>query len=713
MKKILVFIALIICVSMLLTSCDAVLDLLSSLNGGSEETTVEASSDEASSDEESSEEATTEPEEERVDDVDANIAMLIKLFNTFENAGQILDKVQNVAKPDAALDFTKMLDEFKKIEVQGNTKVDAWENGEFEEAFDLFFAIKDNNFHLAGVVDGVDGGIRASISDSLMVTLAAWEKENGVIEIDDAMAFNIDDIKDQYMGMMGDSMSQITDMDLPFDLADIKLGGLKTSDIEYKDGKYILKKNALYNCVIDTIDSFVDAAADEGLITDDMEDQYKEIKKSVKKVFNAIDLEIYFFVEYEVIEGFGMNANAKLVDIAKAMGVEDPDPNSIAGGLEYIKAAFEISEKGEFVNFEFKQNGYVNKVDAKMEFVTEGEKLMGVDMTYNMDIHTSSESIQAAERDFYTGEIIREEIHHKNETIVKADYVANISVLYNGDEACGLTFTGNMDAKSNSNSYENGVIVYDSADNIKLEASARLDFSKLGKDNANVLDVNFKMVSEYGYTNRGGEKRETKDEVKFTTSLKTTTANKVDLIIDYSENYVSKENGVVVNSDKDTYKIAGSFEVTTKNVTLPVLDKVITDAIEEAKKNPMDPFAPSEEPSETKPEWDVSDTVAPEWNYTETMPEYDNDFNEDIVVTIKPEYDYSYNDEYVTIYHDVTVNYGDNYVVIDPDYTFDVEFGYGDITVEIVSPDDNYADSDYVYDEVVTEVVLPEYDFGF
>lgn len=627
MKKILVFIALIICMSMLFTSCDDILGALSSFDSGisddegTKETSGETTTDEASSEESSSEEASTdEPKDDGVDNVNDNIAMLIKLFNKYENVGQLYDNIQNITSSDVEVDFTQMLNEFKKIEVQGNTDFVIWDNGEMENSADLFFAIKDNNIHLSGVVDGEDGGIRASISDSLQMVAAIWTKENGKIEVDDAIAFDYGAIMDEYKNMMEESMSGMTDVEMPFDLGDIKLGGLKSSDIQYKDGKYILKKDSIYKCVENTIDSFIDAAANEGLVDSSFEEEYKEIKKMVKKVFDKIDLEVYFFVEHEVITGVGMSLNARMADIIEAMGVEDADPDSVAGGVEYIKAAFEVSDKGEYVNLEVKQSGYVNKIEGKTAFVTQNGKLRGIEVTFDVDIKTNSGYIRAAEIDPYTGTIISPEVNVRDEETVKAKFVADMSVIYNGEEASGLLTTYDLEGVTGDKEYENGNLVYSSYDNMNLEASVFFDFSKIEKANSSVFEMSLKMVNEYGYNN-SGTKRESKDEVNFAATVKTTEANKVNVVIETSERYISKENGNIVGSGNSNVKVEGSIELTTENVTLPTLDKAIVDAMEEAAANPMSP----EDLFGNKSETEEFPEIKPEYDYDYSEPSYDDE----------------------------------------------------------------------------------------
>ena len=609
MKKILVLIALILCFSMVLTSCD-----FSGLFGGNNNDVDDSTEDEKN--------------EERVDNVEANIEMLVKLFNTYENADQIYEEVKGLTEKEIDLDLTKITNDLKKYEAQGSTFLSAWEDGEkLEEDVDLSFALKNNAFQLSGLVDGSEGGLHAYIGDDLKAVFAVWENEDGIIDVNEAVALDINAVMDQYMGMMEEYVGQMSDVEIPLDLKEIVLGGIKTADIEYKDGKYVLSTDAIYNSIVATIDSFLDSAADEGLVTDDIIDQVDEIKDMAKDVLDAIDIEIYFLVKYEAIEGLGMSIDVKTADVLEAMGMDADaaDANSVVGSVEYIKAAFEASINGEFAHVEFKHNGNVNVLNADIEFVTEGDKLIGMNTKYEMNVNIVSEYEREAHVDHYTGEVYQEAASCKDETVIKANMVYNTGIIYDGDNVCGMTVEYDMDMSSFNREFENTIITYESTDKAAFEASATLNLANFEKANSTVVDMSFDMSTESAYA-REDDSRESKDNVTFTASVKTTEANKADIVIEVSNAYSSKYSDGENHSGEDTIKVAGTIEFTTKNVTVPSVPADVKDAMDEAAANPMDPedlFGNKEETEE----------------YPEFKPEYDYDYNE-------PDYDEDYGYDY-------------------------------------------------------------------
>lgn len=596
MKKILVLISLILCLSMIFTACN--------------KTDVE---DDADTD-----------VEERVDSVEANIAMLVKLFNTYENAGQIYDKVTEMTKQETVIDLSKIAEELKKVEAQGSVSMNVEEDGEDLGSGDFSIAIKDNNLHFEGEAEGDKIGLDAYLTDSLQFVFAAWEEYEGEMDIAESFSIDINALMDQYMSMMEEAMGQVTEAEMPIDLKEVVLGGIKAEDIEYKDGKYYLKKDAIYNSIMATVDSFIDAAADEGILPEGFDEQYDAIKTQVKSIVDAVELDIYFLVKYETIEGLGMNANVVMADLAEAMGVEDAE----TGDFEYIKAAFEVSINGESINVEFKQGGKVNKINANMEFVTEGEKALGINMTYAMDINTVSKYTNMdGKYNEETNEYEQFEVEVENADAVKADMTAKLTFLYDGDAVSGFTTDYDLSFNNKSKRTENGVVDYESEDKISMEANVLADFSKFDDANATVLDVTFKMNNKHDTTSEWSTPYD--DSVDFTFSVKTTEANKANVVLDVNSTSKKLDGG---NWETDNYnlKINGTVEFKTENVTVPAPNAAVKDAMDEAKANPVDieDLMGGAEKEETIP------MPEPDYDYDEMLPGYDYD-------DMLPEYDYA------------------------------------------------------------------------
>ena len=605
MKKILVLISLILCLSMVFAACNA--------------KDVEDDNNDAGV-------------EDRVDNVEANIAMLVKLLNTYENADQIYTQVMDMTKQETTIDLSKVAEELKKVEFQGSTHLAAFEDGEkLEEEVDFSIAIKDNNLHFEGMADGDQIGLDAYLTDSLQFVLAAWENYEGEIDIEEAFAIDINDIMDTYMEMMEESMSQVTETEMPIDLKEVVLGGIKAEDIEYKDGKYYLKKEAIYRSLMATVDSFIDAAADEGILPEGFDEQYDEIKGMVEKVVDAVELNIYFLIKYETIEGLGMNANVVIADLAEAMG-EDP---ADAGDVEYIKAAFEVSINGESASVEFKQAGKVNKIDANIEFVTEGDKAIGINATYVMDVETVSKYTNMDSKyNEQTYEYEQFEVEVESVDVVKADMTSKLTFLYDGDAVCGFTTDLDVDFENKYKRTENGVVASETASKVDVEADVLADFSKFDDANATVLDVTFKMNDKYNTTSEWSTPYE--DNVNFAFSVKTTDANKANVVIEAGNTRKELEEGKW-ETDTYSFKIEGTIAGTTKDVTVPAPNAAVKDAMDEAKANPMgieDLMGGAKEEEAIPmpgPDYDYDDNYGDEY-----YPEYDE------YVTVTPDYDYNW-----------------------------------------------------------------------
>ena len=609
MKKILVLISLILCLSMVFTACN-----VKDVEDDNNDTGVE----------------------DRVDNVEANIAMLVKLLNTYENADQIYTQVMDMTKQETTIDLSKVAEELKKVEFQGSTHLAAFEDGEkLEEEVDLSIAIKDNNLHFEGKADGDQIGLDAYLTDSLQFVLAAWENYEGEIDIEEAFAIDINDIMDTYMEMMEESMSQVTETEMPIDLKEVVLGGIKAEDIEYKDGKYYLKKDAIYNCLMATVDSFIDAAAEEEILPEGFDEQYDEIKAQVKKVVDAVELNIYFLIKYETIEGLGMNANVVIADLAEAMG-EDPED---AGDIEYIKAAFEVSINGETASVEFKQAGKVNKIDANIEFVTEGEKAIGINATCVVDVETVSKyTSMEGNYNEETYEYEQFEVAVESVDAVKLDMTSKLTFLYDGDAVCGFTTDLDVDFENKYKRTENGVVDYETASKVDIEADVLADFSKFDDANATVLDVTFKMTDKYNTTSEWSTPYE--DNVNFAFSVKTTDANKANVVVEVGNTHKELEEGKW-ETDTYSFKIEGTIAGTTKDVTVPAPNAAVKDAMDEAKANPMDI-----EDLMGGGRGEVEESIPmpnPDYGYGDNYDDYyGDDYYYDEYETVVPDYDYNW-----------------------------------------------------------------------
>lgn len=497
MKKLLVLISLILCVSMLFVACGQ--------NNNGEEN--------------------NQPE----DNIEANIAKLVSELNKGENFEDIFNTTKTT------VDYEKLVAELKKVSAKGAVDLTATEDGEDVGTVTGSFAIKDNVIHAEANNGEETVGIDASISDAYKLMFATWIDEEAELDIGEVVAFDIKAVWDEMMEMADEGMAE----KMPIDLSEIKLPEFKAEHITYKDGKYVLDKNFLYDSVVATADSFIDAAKEEGLITEDMDidAQLDEIKEKAKKAVDAVDFSIYYLVKYEVVEGMGFYVDLKADTLADALELPVED-----AGFDYFKASIEATLTGTKANAEFKlaEDSYVNKVSYDLQFIFDGEAICGVDAKYDMDIKSTSKSQSASKDDEY-------------------GYWSK----------------------------------YESTDIMKQSVSVKLDLSKFDEANATVLDTTFKMSSDYKSVNEYGSNYDatTKNEshntqeVEFTVTVKTTEANKADVVMN------GKNHSTRTSTDEDredryetsTIGLTGTVEFTTKDVTVPAPDADVKDAMDNAE----------------------------------------------------------------------------------------------------------------------------------
>ena len=250
MKKLLVLISLILCFSMLFVACGK------ENNNGEEN---------------------IQPE----DNIEANIAKLVSELNKGDSFADLFDSAKTT------VDYKELVAELKKVSAQGAVDLTATTDGEEEGSLTASFAIKDNVLHAEANNGDETVGIDGSISDAYKLVFATWGFDEGEeLDVYEAMAFDIASIMDEVMAMAEESMGE----EMPIDLSELKLPEFKAEHITYKDGQYILDKNFLYDSIIATAESFIDAAKDEGLIDEEMgiDEQFEEIKEQAKAVVDAV-----------------------------------------------------------------------------------------------------------------------------------------------------------------------------------------------------------------------------------------------------------------------------------------------------------------------------------------------------------------------------------------------------------------------------------------
>ena len=138
MKKLLIFISILLCLSMLFVSC----------------------TDKNVDDEE-------EEYAQPVDNVEDNVNMLIKELNKAETLQDLVNSSKTV------VDGQEIVSELRKISAAGKMSLTGYMDGKNEGKFDGEFALNKNNFYLSYTEDGADTyGINAKINEAMNFVFA-------------------------------------------------------------------------------------------------------------------------------------------------------------------------------------------------------------------------------------------------------------------------------------------------------------------------------------------------------------------------------------------------------------------------------------------------------------------------------------------------------------------------------------------------------------
>ena len=239
-------------------------------------------------------------------------------------------------------------------------------NGDTANIGDVYaFLTEDGNFVL---VTGANGQYSGQMLDM----------EDALEEIEDALV-NADSAEmNSYVGMLNK----------------FKLPEMKDSDIEFKDGKYIISKAYWKSVVNYTLDVYVDSMM-EGAPADqksEIQAQADEYKTMAAGIIDAVDFELFFRVDGSEIVGFGMDASLNkesLAAIGEIIGEEMDDD------FESFAISFDIKGRGdniEYVDFSLNVNADGDKIaaDVRLDSIIDSEgKMAGFKMTEKVEVSSS------------------------------------------------------------------------------------------------------------------------------------------------------------------------------------------------------------------------------------------------------------------------------------------------------------------------------------
>ena len=206
-----------------------------------------------------------------------------------------------------------------------------------------------------------------------------------------------------------------------------QLPEMKDSDIEFKDGKYVISKAYWKSVVNYSLDVYVDTMM-EGATADqkkEMQDEANEYKTMAAGIIDAVSFEIFFRVDGSEIVGFGMDASldkVTLAEIGEIIGEEMDDD------FESFAVSFEIKGRGdniEYVDFNLDVDADGDKilVDVRLDTIIDAEgKMAGFKMKESVDVTSTYVSAGYDEEGNYYSDK-----EHSERTKVEAEIVMDLS----------------------------------------------------------------------------------------------------------------------------------------------------------------------------------------------------------------------------------------------------------------------------------------------
>lgn len=474
-SKILAFISIILCLSMLFVAC----------------TTNE----------------NEDQNEQPTDNPSANIDKIVSELNKGETADELYKNVMD------EVDYRKMINdvaaELKKVSASGKAQISVTED-DTTIAVNADLAIKNNTACANATANNETLGLYAELSDKLLFSAACWDKDE---ETDyDAAAFDLDKMIDELEDMIKSATSE--EAPVSIDLTKVPLVQITADDIKYEDGKYVVSKEYIIKLAESAADGVIDSIKNSGeanALPENFEEQYNEIKAQIKGLINAMELKLYYLAKNEVIEGMGIELGVKGSDIVAAFEMEE---NML--GFDNIKVSAEFNINGAMkASMEYKEtdSDFVNKISYEFAPIMDGENICG--LILNCDANT---------------QITYE--HSSNVTKIDLDVVVDLSKI---DEANATV----ADIKATTSSEMKGELYhteYDATGNLigeKLyESYTSVDNGSftlsLKTTEANKLDLNMNFKEESKETSSIPENsREDNEELTVTGTIEIKTGDDV------------------------------------------------------------------------------------------------------------------------------------------------------------------------------------------
>lgn len=459
MKKLFILMAMLLCISALLVSCN---------------------NDDYIDEEE------TKPQ----DNVEDNIAMIVSELNKYETLDEL------VKNETATYDYEKLAEELNKMSEQAICSLNLTQDGKKLGSANSEAIMKNNEFYVKATADGESVGVNASITDNYALAYAVWNQDSkGNVKVTDSMAIDLKAYFEELEVYYGNYVF-VNAGDMPIDPKELKMPTITAEQIIYEDGKYSLDNDFLYDAFMTTLEAVIDEMKNNGEeLPEDFDEQYEEIKKEGKKILDAIDFELYFLAKLEKVEGMGMSLS---MDASRISDVFDIDKSEL-GDMEHVKIAYEVSTKSVNLEVEYQEkNGPLNMLSVDYDYIYKGKKLCGYTLKYELE--NTSKTVEESRNDSDYGYD-----YHKNlsESVDKQ----SIEIMFDfsnfeKSDATVFDFNASIESKSNTSyEYGNEGGVVDS--NIsETESKTRLDMS-VKTIQAHKANVNMDMSVNQSAINNG------------------------------------------------------------------------------------------------------------------------------------------------------------------------------------------------------------------
>ena len=366
MKRILIILSVILCISMIFVACDK-----KSYDGDDEEITG------------------------REDNVEENISKLVCEINKFETFDHLIKDGYDT------VDFDAIIEELDKIAGSGEASFSLYQDGKKQGTVSGNIAMKGNSLYATATnVSDDTVGVYTAIDNANKLVIGTWnEDKKNNIEPLVAYAYDLDAIFDEYEIEL-DKYIKASVKDMPLDLSEIKLPTITEDDITYDGGKYYLNKDYICDAYIMAADAIIDAMKNNGEeLPDNFEEEYEQLIDELEKLFDAIKFDIYYYVKLENITGYGITVEISMDELADVFDLDESDANAFKEMNIYFEATQSKSSfKLEFID----ASGFANKLEFNSRYIYEGKDICGIDSEYSMTLKsTSSVEVEKDEGSVY------------------------------------------------------------------------------------------------------------------------------------------------------------------------------------------------------------------------------------------------------------------------------------------------------------------------